>query len=277
MGDVSTALANVDSFSTQSDQSVAWGLNRNDVLQRLKQLLQNPDLLDQRGLNACAPAVFFRIWLARAPVATAAFTCELLRNGSASLGSLVVEPDTDLREQDYHALRSSTDAEHPHSMPECTDWMLLSALRDSENIWFDYLGRPYTAGDAVAGLTLPGTLAGWLGATQLYSSVTDHTTVVGPGDLHPLLDLIPTSDVDIVLFVNAHAIYDLANAPGAPVTPFPAIAFPDHYVLMTAPFVQADHTNWMDIDVWTWGGIRKGWQRIPRFLDNYFGWMVATV
>ena len=39
--------------------------------------------------------------------------------------------------------------------------MLLSALRDSENIWFDYAGEPFTLGDAVAGLTLPGTLAGW--------------------------------------------------------------------------------------------------------------------
>ncbi|GAA3149239.1 hypothetical protein GCM10010521_40790 [Streptomyces rameus] len=275
MSDVITALADVEAFRTQPDQSVAWGLDRNAVIQRLQALLQNPNLLDQRGLNACAPAVFFRTWLARDPVAAASFTCNMLRGGSASIGSLVVTPDTDLTGQDYSTLRANTDAQHPHAMPECTDWMLLSALRDSENIFFDYLGQPYTLGDSVAGLTLPGTVAGWLTATNLYSSVSDNTTVLGPADLPPLLSLIPTSDVDIVLFVNANALYDLATAPGSPVVPFPTIAAPDHYVLMTGPFVEADGTNWIDIDVWTWGSIKTGWQNIPRFLDNSFGWMVA--
>ncbi|MER7540558.1 hypothetical protein ABTX77_38195 [Streptomyces sp. NPDC097704] len=277
MSDVPTALANVEAFRTQSDQSVSWGLSRNDVIQRLKALLQNPNLLDQRGLNACAPAVFMRIWLARDPVAAAAFTCQMLRHGSSTIGSLVVEPDADLTGQDYSTLRANTNAQHPNAMPESTDWMLLSALRDSENIFFDYLGQPYTLGDSVAGLTLPGTLAGWLSATNLYSSVSDNTTLLGPADLPPLLNLIPTSNVDIVLFVNANAIYDLATAPGPPTTPFPTFAVPDHYVLMTGPFVQADGTNWIDIDVWTWGSIKTGWQKIPRFLNNSFGWMVATV
>ncbi|USQ85734.1 hypothetical protein NFX46_19395 [Streptomyces phaeoluteigriseus] len=277
MSDVSTALANVEEFRTQSDQSVSWGLNRNDVIQRLKALLQAPNLLDQRGLNACAPAAFFRVWLARDPVAAAAFTCQMLRHGSSTIGSLTVDPDADLTGQDYSTLRADTNAQHPNAMPESTDWMLLSALRDSENIYFDYLGQPYTLGDSVAGLTLPGTLAGWLSATHLYSSVSDNTTLLGPADLPPLLDLIPTSNVDILLFVNANAIYDLATTPGPPEVPFPVFAVPDHYVLMAGPFVQADGTNWIDIDVWTWGSIKTGWQKIPRFLNNSFGWMVATV
>ncbi|MEV5017695.1 hypothetical protein ACIGW1_31880 [Streptomyces sp. NPDC053780] len=277
MSDISTALANVEAFRTQSDQSISWELDRNDVIQRLKALLQNPNKLDQHGLNACASAAFFRLWLARDPVAAAAFTCQMLRHGSSTIGSLVVAPDADLTGQDYNILRANTNAQHPNAMPESTDWMLLSALRDSENVFFDYLGQPYTLGDAAAGLTLPGTLASWLSATHVYSSVSDNTTLVGPADLSPLLNLIPTSDVDILLFVNANAIYDLAATPGPPEIPFPGFAVPNHYVLMTRPFIQADGTNWIDIEVWTWGSIKTGWQKIPRFLDNSFGWMVATV
>lgn len=187
MSDVATALATVDAFEAEAFHSVAWNLARPDVLRRLRQLLQTPDLLDQRGLNACAPAVFFRIWLARDPVAAATFACRLLRDGSASIGSLAVAPSHRLLGQDYAALRAATDAAHANATPECTDWMLLSALRDSENVWFDYVGEPFTLGDSVAGLTLPGTLAGWLAATNLYTSVSNETTLVSPGDLNRLL------------------------------------------------------------------------------------------
>ncbi|WP_454320771.1 hypothetical protein [Streptomyces phaeoluteigriseus] len=45
---------------------------------------------------------------------------------------------------------------------------------------------------------------------------------------------------------------------------------------MTGPFLQADGTNWIDIDVWTWGSIKTGWQKISQFLCNSFGWIVAT-
>jgi len=58
VSDVNVALANVDAFAAQSPAPVAWVLDRFDVIQRLRILLQNPQIIDQRGLNACAPGVF---------------------------------------------------------------------------------------------------------------------------------------------------------------------------------------------------------------------------
>jgi hypothetical protein len=57
---------------------------------------------------------------------------------------------------------------------------------------------------------------------------------------------------------------------------FPTSAVPDHYVVMTSPFVQAEATNWLAIaiDIWTWGSIQTGWQKIsspPEHLPSS-GW-----
>jgi hypothetical protein len=252
-------------------------LDRQDVLTRLRQLLQTPILINQRGLNACGPAVFFRIWLARDPVAAADFACSLLRDGSAKMGSLIVAPSWKLLGQKYATLRSVTDAAHPNATPECTDWMLLSALRDSENIWFDYAGEPFTVGDSVAGLTLPSTLSGWLSSTNLYSTIQNDTNLVASGDLQRLLGLIPTSDVDLVLFINAAAIYDLLPAPAATVPQGNIFVTPNHYVLMTAPFVQGDDPAWIDVDVWSWGRTYAGLQGKAQYISNYFGLITASV
>lgn len=129
MSTIEAALANIASFEAEEWHGVAWELDRAAVILRLRELVQNPSLLDQRGLNACAPAVFFRVWLSRDPVAAAAFACTLLRDGSGLIGSLVVAPSWKLKQQKYSLLRATIDAEHPNATPECTDWMLLSALR----------------------------------------------------------------------------------------------------------------------------------------------------
>ena len=272
MSDVDEALARVDAFEANGIQNVAWKLDRSQTLQRIRTLVRNPELLDQRGLNACGPAVFFRVWFARDPIAAAEFGCALLSDGSAAIGSLIIAPSWKLLGQDYSTLRSVTDGAHPNATPEAADWMLLSALRDSENVWFDYLGEPFTVGDAVAGLTLPSTVAGWLSATNRYSTIENDTNVVFSGNRQKLFNLIPTSNVDIILFVNATAIYDLTSSP--PVAQPPAsggLSVPNHYVLMTAPFSQWHDPAWTIIECWSWGKTFRGWQGTERFFNNYFG------
>jgi hypothetical protein len=256
---------------------VAWQLDRYWTLQRIRALLRDPNLVGQRGLNACGPAVFFRVWFARDPVAAATFACTLLRDGSASIGSLQVAPSWKLLGQDYAMLKSVTDAAHPASTPENADWMLLSALRDSENVWFDYAGEPFTVGDKVAGLTLPSTLAGWLNATNLYTSVTNDTNVVFSGDREELLAQTPASDQDVILLINPPAIHDLSSTP--PAGPPPAadgLSIPLHYVLMTAPFATWNDPAWINIECWSWSRIYRGWQGTERFFNNYFGLIIPS-
>ncbi|MQA29079.1 MAG: hypothetical protein GEU82_04465 [Luteitalea sp.] len=277
MSELTQALANVDAFEATASRAVAWRLDRGQTLQRIRALLRQPDLINQRGLSACAPAVFFRIWFARDPVAAAGFSCGLLRDGSAPIGSLIVAPSSKLLGQDYSTLRAATDAAHPNMTPEGADWMLLSALRDSENIWFDYTGEPFTLGDMVAGLTLPSTLVGWLSATNRYSSVTDDTSVVTVGSKQRLPGLIPTSNVDHICLVSSSFDSNLYPSPqnGQP-SGLAGAHIPDHYILMTAPLAEGNNAVWLNIEFWSWGRTVKGWTGSTQFFSKCFGAITAT-
>jgi len=277
MPDIAAALNEIDRFEKNSTPTIVWGLNRTATLARLRTLVSHPEELNQRGLNACGPAIFFRTWLARDPVSAAKFACNLLRDGSASIGSMVVSAGSRLLAQDYAAVRATTETAHPNAMPDTADWMLLSGLRDSENLFLDYLGEPYTVGDKFAGLTLPLTVTSWLTATNLYRNVENATTVVPGPDPQRLLNFIPTSNVDGIVLVNssfnANLYPTLASRPATPPV-LSAIHVPDHYVLATAPC--ALDVPWVQIEFWTWGRTMGGWVGTSDFGSRYFGMIVAT-
>lgn len=278
VSNVSTALAEVDSFAQSMPTSLAWGLDGAEVAARLQQLLAHPELFDQRGLNACAPAVFYRLWFEHDPVAAARFACALLRDGSAPIGSLMVAPSWRLLGQRFADLRTVTEMAHRGMTPEAADWMLLSALRDSENIWFDYLGEPYTAQDAVAGITLPSTLASWLSATGLYNTVENSTNLVLSGDLQQFLMQNPQPDLDILLFINTQAIYDLTTTAQTSVPAGSWFAVPNHYVCLQSMAFTNDSGSLVHLDAWSWGATTwVGWQGSERFRTNYFGCLRATM
>ena len=46
-----------------------WKLSRADVAKRLRELVTDPDLVDQGALNLCGPAAFFHVYARRDPVA----------------------------------------------------------------------------------------------------------------------------------------------------------------------------------------------------------------
>ena len=279
MADVAGALAKIDEFEAIGPPVVAWQLDRATTIERIRTLVRHPELLNQRSLNACGPAVFFRIWFARDPVAAAVFSCAMLRDGFASIGSKLVQPRPGLLAQNYAALRATADAAQLHSMPDTADWMLLSALRDSENLLIPYLGEPHTLGDRAAGVTLPMTLTGWLTATALYQPVENATTVLPGVDNNRLVTLIPTSNVDAVLLINstfnANLFPTLASRPATPPV-MAGIHLPDHYVLVTAP-CQLDMAMWLNVEFWTWGRTISGWVGTSDFGSRYFGMIVATV
>ncbi|MGO4886120.1 hypothetical protein ACJ2A9_00035 [Anaerobacillus sp. MEB173] len=278
MRNITTALIYVDDFEAKMGTNVAWNLDIKLTLQRIRTLIRNPELIEQRALNACGPAVFFRIWFARDPFAAAMFACQMLRDGSANIGSLRVVAGARLRSKDYARMRSITDSAHPNATPEHADWMLLSSLRDSENI-FGYAGEPYTTMDAVSGLTLPSTLSNWLNATGLYSSVSNETNFVYAPNQQQLLNMIPTSNVDIVLLVSSTFDDGLQPffMPPQGILPGPGGAhIPNHYILVTAPFIKSNDSLWLRMEVWSWGRRISGWVGYTQFFTKYFGPIIAT-
>ena len=101
------------------------------------------------------------------------------------------------------------------------------------------------------------------------------TNLVASGDPQPLLAALPTSDREIVVFVNASAIYDLHDHPAGATPDTQFFVVPNHYVLMTGPFTLSDDGSWIEVDVWSWAKAYRGWQGSSRFGSNYFGMITA--
>ncbi|MET9462142.1 helix-hairpin-helix domain-containing protein [Streptomyces canus] len=263
------AQAAITAFAARTTPG-KWKLSRAEVAQRLSELVTDPNEVDQDSLNLCGPAVFLRFWIARDPLAVVRFAAELYETGASRIGDYEVAPDDDsLLGQDYAALK--TQAGSAFCPP--ADWMILGALRDAENAFFDFEGRP---DESVAAATTPGEVADWLRATGLYRNVRDEGNFFMTKGLDHLLNLAPTANRDIALLINAHII-DQANVVNGPKksSEFILSAFPNHFVAL-ASRVQPAPGDMLEMSFWTWGE-PVATLRFDRDLvdDNYYGAVIA--
>jgi hypothetical protein len=250
---------------------IPWKLDWHSVISRLRVLALHPERLHQRGHNACGPAVFFRIWFARDPLGAATFGYRLAKSGTAFFGPITVTPSAALLAQDYSAVRASVDNPPTRSMPDDADWMLMSALRDSENMLLDYVGHPHTAQDALAGITLPSTLASWFQATNLYTTVTNSTTVLAD-TWESLQSRGPGPTRDVALMVNSGFMGDLWPAPNGAPAAADFWTVPNHYVQLLNPVAEGGAAGWINLSFWTWGRTDANkWTSKAKFLSSYFG------
>ncbi|HSV65019.1 MAG TPA: hypothetical protein VLJ59_03800 [Mycobacteriales bacterium] len=142
----------------------AWPkLDENTVLTRIKALAGNANLFNQAGIGLCTAAAFYHHAIQRKPAEFKLFADALYGGGIGFLGDLKVAPGWDLRNADYGKLLAK------HDMPPQADWMLMSALRDSENWFFDYEGAP---DESVAIYSSAKEMKDWYIKTGFYTSVT---------------------------------------------------------------------------------------------------------
>lgn len=263
------ALALLDAAALEAPV-IAWNLDWPTTVARLRTLVVHPEMLHQKGLNACGPAVFFRMWLARDPLGAATFGYRMLKSGSADIGPITVTPRGGLLGQSYANLRNT----FGNKLPETADWMLLSALRDSENLLVPYSGEPGTLQDMAGGITLPSTLRWWLESTNIYSSVVDRTSLF-TSDWQSLQALNPSPIADVALLMNA-AFMDLYPAPAGNPAGADYFHIPDHYIELLGPVAVGAAAGWFKLSLWTWGQNQTDkWVSEAKFLSNYFGPIIA--
>lgn len=274
----------IAAFEADEPHTVAWTLDRWEVLHRLRQLIANADILAQRHLNTCGPAAFLRVWLKRDPLAVARFACTLLRDGHSYIGALHIAPSWKLLSQDYSLMKAALAHKQPgqyHLLPERAEWMMMAALRDSENAWLDYTGDPSSYLESIAAITLPSTMAAWLLATGLYREVHNSTTVV-PGVM-PSADLYsfdPAPNRDKILFgVSSGLTNPHASIPSAKLAQPPAPLFlapPNHFVVQLERFeVDPTQPSWTKVELWTWGERQVGYMGTALLASAYFGYVLA--
>lgn len=247
----------VETFAASGGDSAAWtNLSRDDVATSLQELVDDPDTVAQRGLNLCGPAIFLRTWLRYDPAAVVRFAAQLYDSGRSSIGGWEVAPDDDAcRATDYNALVTAS----PGRIPTAAGWMIMCAIRDSENGVFDYEGTP---SEDISAITLPGEVAGWLRLTGLFGSIRNETAPFNPSLAH-LTSLRPGALRPVILLIDASAL---------PAVNLPWInaQFPNHYIGLESA-VSTQGTDLL-MSYWSWGKMESSIKIAKsKFAESYYG------
>jgi hypothetical protein len=238
---------------------------------RLADLAADPKKFDQSHLMACGMAAFFHVWLKRDPLAAVNYAIDLFEHGRARIGSLQINPNQQLLQEDYSKLvadfgsrASPLVALDSHGqtisicrMPDIAEWIMMSSLRNATPARlsvFSYLGRPAprktdsgtlrARTQEAEGVVFPDELATWLAATGKYSDVVNKANAVIPQDFSVSQNLFPDNNRDVVMLMHTQMLN--VGFPGDDLRPADpcnqtssdlgeillAIVIPNHYVVL---------------------------------------------
>ena len=157
------------------------------------------------------------------------YAIAMYETGEARIGTLEVTAGSDLRAQSYRGLIPVMNPVVPPA-----DWMVMSALRDSENTFFDFEGTPQ---EDYSGGTSAGEVASWLRATRLFSSVTRDDD----DDFEHAKNLNPTANRMVILFIDTNMI-EATRVKGKG----------KHFICLRSRITKATSGD-ISFRFWTWG------------------------
>ncbi|TQM63799.1 hypothetical protein FBY41_0152 [Humibacillus xanthopallidus] len=206
----------------------AWpGLDATTVLTRIHELSADANKVDQGQVGLCTAAAFLHHAIQRNSGDFQKFAEALYGAGVGYLGELKVAPGSDLRATDFHAL-----VQKYGPMPPQADWMVMSALRDSENWFFDYEGAP---DETIAMSTSAKELSEWYEETGYYSSVR----ICDDRDDAEIGGLRRTTDNHLALWIRTSLLHPTYDG--------------THIITVESPVSVDPTANTASFDYWTWG------------------------
>jgi hypothetical protein len=221
------------------------------VMSRIDDLKKNPNLIKQGALGLCGEAAFYHHILQRRPILFASMAKLLFMEGIGFIGDLVIKPDDDLLEANYTQIANTSPG-----IPPQTDWMVLSALRDTENEYLDFQGTPEEDWSDSSDIA---ERFWWYRKSKLYTNVrldidTDLTHVMG--------SLLKTPNNHIALRIEERM---LQNGPGR------------HVISLESPLVfNLASGGTVTFKYWTWGNaIASITLALPHFQQTYLGAVIA--
>lgn len=258
-------------INNQSFESSFTAIGKNhhpQILHDLRQRISSPWLIDQHTSSLCGPAALFYCLAKDAPQLYVQCMIDLFCTGSATVHNLSLTPSSGCRS-----------ARVPTGMSP-VDWVMLASLRDSSNSFFNY----DSASDQFSGITLPGHLKRWFEQVG-YSSVRERSNLYFDGGIDNLIEAQNAfnANKNVCLFISAKALS----------LPFAVSVIPNHWVVMSRPFLVGSPLNSIycqnldDIEekkfslpVFTWG--REKYElnaqdlSVGEFGDYYFGYVSAS-
>jgi|GEM_PF-3811339 hypothetical protein len=268
-----TLETKLNTFAAGTGNGQWPNLPRAQVAARLAELVHDPTLLNQAGLNTCGPAAVMYILAKRHVERFVDLVIDLYERGRASFGSVQASGDGL-----FH--KNPAAMTWPHgNRPQALDWMLFSAVQRSIGDVFKFGGEP---SDKISAMSLPGEVETWLKDGIGYSSVNNEANKFYLKSLDHLKALSPDANRDILVLVHVgkkgEKDHLQAQAPGeqssaaigaGPVSvdnlqaqePWEKSStaigeavldlFPNHWLVLEAPV--ADDGTTIVATAWTWG------------------------
>ena len=283
---LSTANSIISELNNSSEFAahVAWGVNRTQLIDQLRQRLSNDQHSwpHQGGTSLCGPAAFMFCLINDRPDLYVRHIIDLWTGRPATLGQRSVRPSTQVRATAETETINSEGVKM--TVPQAAginavDWISMASLRnDSPSlIPFSSYDHPSAMGSAI---TRPAYLKSWFNAVGS-TTLLDNTNEIFPmADWKELLELAPyQSSAWVVMLVSASMFggtgstyknhWVVLNDPimvnGKPISSYKADKKPD---LATAS---------IDTKIFTWGNSNRelakvrAFQHLSHFLKCFHG------
>jgi hypothetical protein len=200
------------------------------VKEGAKQRIDDPLSVNQKSLNVCGPAVIVNALADTDPVQYAKFVRVIFT--TAKVHSTQVDDDL-LNGQ-------------PASGMEDVDWMVLSAMRDTENAILDYEG---TSAEDVSAITMPGEMAEWMEEILGCVDTADYNSyfwgeIDNSKKVNSLLEA-HGNKVIVAMLVNASRLQGTDEGSD----------IPDHWIRLLTPITFTYNT--VSFEAFTWGSSQK--------------------
>ena len=218
--EVKTALTILDGPAPSGPwKNVSW----TEVRDRALHLVFEPHHLQQGKLPLCGPAAIVNTLISSNPPGFAAIVRDIFTTGTWDGRSVSEE------------LLGATPQE-----TDTLDWMVLSAIRDAENLTLDYEG---TAAETVAGMTPPGEMVSWM-TKVLHCTDVERLTSYGWGEGSNTAEINSRLTADSVIYMLVDSDRLQHSSAGANV--------PDHWIRLLSPIVPLGESGVM-FKAFTWG------------------------
>jgi hypothetical protein len=258
---VQQANETISEFERSNLPSVWPGLNKTQIIAEMRSRIQDPFQINQGGQPFCGPAAVAFALVSRHPLRYLEICRNLFEKGSFRTQSgRSISPSIPLR-QSKGNLRMAQ-----------VDWMVLSALRESENLMFPVEPNAPEIIRNISGMTKSWEMTGWAREILAGRDVKCHYAYFS-GDIPALRATEEAIKAGGFAFALITAEGMLGNKP--PPIPYPShwVALLGNMVIQEGNFGKSDRDR-VSFDIYTWG--RKMRVDIARGAFESYFWVAVA-
>ncbi len=257
----SSASQLVSDFETTSDPATSWlnpswfNINKQDVVDGLKDRLASPGHIDTSRLNLCGPGLFFYFLAQDEPATYAQIVIDLFSQRKASLGSRNITAPNEL------VITPVSKGVDP------VDWIPMTSLRSDEN----FVLAANDGWIGFDGLTMPSAITKWMDEAG-YTDTQNETNVwrtKGVDSIREASDYLRRG-YRVGLFINSNMLNWAQQSDFS--------FFPNHWVSLETPFRLSPRGNAV-MSVWSWTRIYGlpvlNTLSSDDLLKNYYGYIAG--